>query len=209
MRGGSSDTAGAWAAAAVVLALGALGFAMFSQIRAADLEDRVTQLEAQRRSPVTVSAEVTTTLSPISGPPITGSRITGSPDGSGVGAGGSSVDESTRAGIRQAFQAAYGAGTPADQRLSAIDDPAGVEDALRAAVAGPLGQQAANAAVVVNDITLVTDTSAQVKYSILIAGQPQYTDRVGSSVYVKGSWRVSRATICTDLAIVGADCTGS
>lgn len=196
-RGGSGDTAGAWAAAAVVLALGALAFGLYGQIRAADLEDRVTQLEAQRRAAPTF--EVTTTLAPIA-------RVGATTH---AGDAGGAVDDSTRAGIRQAFQSAYSAGTPADQRLSAIDDPEGVEAALKTALAGPFGQQASGISVVVSDITMVSETSAQVKYSILVAGQPQYADRVGAAVYFKGSWRVSRATFCTDLATVGARCTGS
>ena len=183
--GHRESTTGAWAAAAVVLAVGALAFGVVAQVRATDLEDRVTQLEAQGRQPIAAVApgRSTTTLRTV--------------DAGNVAA---------ETAVRHAFGAVYDASTPASERLAAVDDPRGVEQAFRQAATGQFSGQATQASVNVSAVNFTSETGARVSYEILIGGQPRFTDRIGPAALVGGAWRVSRTTVCTDLQLVGATC---
>jgi hypothetical protein len=184
--GNRESTTGAWAAAAVVLAVGALAFGVVAQVRATDLEDRVTQLEALGRQPIAAVApgrSTTTTLRTV--------------DAGNIAA---------ETAVRHAFGAVYDASTPASERLAAVDDPRGVEQAFRQAATGQFSGQATQASVNVSAVNFTSETGARVSYEILIGGQPRFTDRIGTAALVGGAWRVSRTTVCTDLQLVGATC---
>jgi hypothetical protein len=58
----------------------------------------------------------------------------------------------------------------------------------------------------VDSITLVDETHADVVYSILFDGIPQYAERRGRAIKIDGTWMVSRDTVCALLTLGGITC---
>ncbi len=201
-RGSSDGSAGAWAAAAVVLALGALGFGVFAQLRASDLAARVDRLETDRAaSPVSVETTIRVNTTLKTTPPTAGLSVVPTT------APASQPPDITSAenAVRQAYAIAYDGTQPLDARLSVIDDSRGVDSAFRAAGTGQYAAPLANARGTVLKVTFTSDTAADVSYSVFFNGQPG-AERQGTAVAVEGMWRISRATVCADLASLNAPC---
>ena len=177
---GRESTNGAWAAAAVVLAIGGLGFGVVAQIRVSDLEDRVTQIQTVGVSPAAV---LSTTIPPLQ-----------------------ATNQAAEALVRHAFGAVYDPSTAAAERLAAVDDPRGVDVAFKSAASGQFAPQASQASLDITEVEFTSETAARVRYAILIGGQPRYVGRIGDASLIGGAWRVSRDTVCADLALVGANC---
>jgi len=189
------SSAGAWAAAALVLALGALIFAVLAHVRVSELEDRIGVLESENalRSPLTSLVDP---LDPVPTTPIS------SPEG-----GGEPPDPSTaRADVIAAFSAVYDSRAAIDDRLRLVDDTTGVAAALRQAAAGPNAAVINSATVNVNDVTFSSPTRATVVYGLAVPGQPPILGRSGEARVDGGAWKVTRATVCADLTAVGAPC---
>ena len=114
-------------------------------------------------------------------------------------------DPEAPAKVIAAFAKVYG-GTAGDlTRLEAIDDPRGVADATNAALAGPYGGIVQNARAEVAEITFDRPDHAWVAYSL--TGSP-LGSRKGEAVLVDGRWKVTRSTVCTDLASAMTPCPG-
>lgn len=189
------SAAGAWAAAAIVLAVGALAFGVTAHLRANDLQHRVTELESAARdgSATTAPAVVptsTTLLAPVTTAP------------------GPVEAEAARSDVIAAFTAVYGGAGGMEGRLTRIDDRTGVQRAIEALTRGPNAAYA-TAAVNVNDVRFTSDTRATVIYGVSVGGQQTVVGREGEARVAGGSWKVTRATICADLAALGVPCGGS
>ncbi len=189
-RGEASN--GAWAAAAVVLALGGLGFGLVARLNASDLEDRVDRLEAQVREGA-AGNDVTPTTVEWSATPTTVGLEPDSP-------------EEARAGVLHAFDVAYDGAKPIEERLSFVEDPIGVGDAIAATANGPYAAQAARSRVRVDDVNFTSGVQASVRYVVVSGGEAQLDRRVGIARSVAGTWKVTRETICADLDAAGASC---
>lgn len=186
--------AGAWAAAAVVLAVGALVFGFTAHVRANDLEAQLAQLRT-REAMATV---------PVNG--VDGS--TGASGGSsGEGSGGtlSESESAARVAITRAFNTVYDGSRAVGDRVAAIDDPTGVPEALAALESGPNGALVRQVVVSVNDVRFTTPNAAAVTYTLTVPGMDP-VGREGAAVFADGAWKVSRATICRDLVDVGSGC---
>jgi hypothetical protein len=195
-RGRAEDSAGAWAAAAVVLALGALGFAVVAQVRVSDLEHRVVALERSidrtAAPPGDVGSPTTTTPRPADDQPVAGDQ----PANPGA----------AEAAVRSAFVNLYDGARPIAERVDAVDDPRGVADALGAAAEGDFALKVANTRATVSEVIFTSPTTATTRYSVLVNGDPQVADAQGAARFVDGEWKVTRATVCADLEDVGAPC---
>lgn len=201
--GRSESTAGAWAAAAVVLALGALGFGVVAQFRADDLEERLHQME---RSAVTVvSTEAPSSTRPA--PPATLSPTLSSA-GAPSGSGEPSDQAADREAVQRAFETVYDGSLPGGDRLNLIDDPTGVEIAVGSLATGELGPLAATFRARVDSVTFDNGGGATVRYEVVVGGETKLLDRTGTARRVGSAWKVTRATVCTDLSALGADCGG-
>jgi hypothetical protein len=195
-EGRGEDNAGAWAAAAVVLALGGLGFGVAAQLRVGDLEQRVLALErtAERRADGTqqVAAPSTTATAD-------------APDPGDAGEVPADHD-AAEAAVRSAFVVLYDGARPIDDRLAAVDDPRGVEEALREASGGDLALQLANTKATVSDVDFTSSTTASVQFSVLVNGEQLVEDATGAARLVDGAWKVTRATVCANLEDAGSPC---
>jgi hypothetical protein len=192
------SSAGAWAAAALVLALVALVFAVLAHIRVSDLEDRVAVLESDNA------------LRPSATLP---SGVLDEPLGSTLPSGGESVAAAppdpaqARADIVAAFAAVYDPNSGVDVRLRLIDDATGVAAAMRQAEAGPNAAALTSVTVNVNDVQYLSATRARVVYSLSVPGQPPVLGREGQARVASGAWKVTRATVCADLDAIGSACS--
>ena len=187
------SSAGAWAAAALVLALGALVFAVLSHLRITELEDRVASLEEERGG-------LSDTTSAASPPPPT--FVTTSPE-----AFGQPPDpDAARSDVVAAFSAVYDPNVGVETRLQLVDDVTGVAAAIRQAAAGPNGAVVATVTASVIDVQFLSPTRARVGYSLIVPGREPLSGRVGEARVAAGAWKVTRSTVCTDLLVVGGAC---
>lgn len=195
--GRRESTAGAWAAAALVFALGGLGFGVAAQLRINDLQHRVDRLDARLEAPARPLEPSVTTASTTTSPALS-STVSGGEEPSDV--------DAAKDLIATAFSTVYRAKLSNGARLALVDDPSGVDAALTAAASGP------NAAIInvttarVDDITFTSPTRATVQYSVLVPGQTPGSPRSGEARLSSGTWKVTRATVCADLAAVDAPC---
>ena len=172
-------------AAAVVLGVGALGFGLPANVRADGLERRLDRIER--------AAEGSVDAATPSAPAPTTTFLVAHADAS-------------RAQIRTAFANVYTGVLPIADRMAFIDDPSGVEAVLTAISSGPAAPIALSSRVSVDRITFDSDASAIVRYTVMIDGSPPVAGRTGTATRNGEVWKVSRTTVCTDLAGIGAPC---
>lgn len=96
-------------------------------------------------------------------------------------------------------------GDDAFDTADGIDDPTGVAEARDAVAAGGFEEAAASAEAVVEELVFTTPTDAWFRYRI-DTSMGSFRDRFGQAVLVDGAWKVTRATICQDLAMAGGSC---
>lgn len=203
--GGRGDsTAGAWAAAAIVLALGALAFGVWAQLRVNDLEselDTARALDVLAEDAGTVSSDAAsgdggavaedTTTTTVDVPPT--STQPADPD-------------DARAEITEAFETVYDGGLPIVERLALLDDTSGVERAMRGAANGEFGDSLLTLTATVEDVTFASSARALVVYSTSALGIDPQPARRGEARISGGQWKVTRATVCSDLSALGSSC---
>jgi hypothetical protein len=105
--------------------------------------------------------------------------------------------------IQAAFRTAYDSSLDQATREAPIDDPRGLAEAAAEAMAGPFAAEAVSARPTVTDVSFDRPGHATVVYDL---GQGSIRDRVGEAVLVEGTWKVTRATVCFDLALAAATC---
>lgn len=202
-RGRAENSAGAWAAAAVVLALGGLGFGVVAQVRASELEQRVVELEQLAED----AGIVSTTLA--------SSTVATTPVGADD-ADGDDVDEpigdqpddpaAAEAAVRHAFVTFYDGARPEADRVAVVDDPRGIADAIRAAQAGEFALDVLNAKAVVSSVRFTSASTAAATFSVMVSGVEKVSGVEGAARLVDGRWKVTRSTVCASLEDVGAPC---
>ena len=194
-RGRSEGSAGAWAAAAVVLGLGGLGFGVVAQVRVSGLEERLDEVEAQVQE---LGAGSATVAAPEAAPgeATTSTTVGRAPDS----------PEEARVGVTNAFGIVYDGSKPQEERLKFIDDPTGVDAAFQQAASGPFAEQASASRVVIAGVEFTSAVMATVQYEVRSQGTVTLPSRVGTARWVDGSWKVTRDTVCGDLAEAGATC---
>ena len=184
---------GAWAAAAVVLAVGALLFGFTAHVRANDLEAQLVQLRSETAGAREGSAVEPQALTIPTQPEPTED-------------GPSASEGAARIGVTRAFSTVYDSSRPVEDRLALIDDPAGIGAALAAAEAGENGPLIRQVVVSVNDVRFATPGAAQVIYTLTVPNMEPISGRSGAAVFADGVWKVSRTTICGDLVDIGSGC---
>ena len=195
-RGASEGSAGAWAAAAVVLGLGGLLFGVVAQLRISSLESEIAELRAE----VSATADVSTDDG-------------GDPEGTSVAStttttSGRQPDDpsAAREGVIEAYTVVYDGSAGQDDRLALIDDPDSVEVAMQFAAGGDVGDQFSSTRARVDDVTFTSAGDATVRYRVLVDGVPTLQARIGAAVLDGETWKVTRDTVCADLQEVGAPC---
>ncbi len=107
--------------------------------------------------------------------------------------------------IREQFSVLFQSGKPIDERLIALDDPTGVAAAMDEVNHGQFAEAAAKATYVLGDVVFATPTQAWFEYT-LVANGSTFTGRFGEANLTGGVWKISRATICQDLALGAGTC---
>jgi hypothetical protein len=64
----------------------------------------------------------------------------------------------------------------------------------------------ANTRASVAQVTFTSPTTAAIRFSVLVNGDPLVDDADGAARVVDGAWKVTRATVCANLEDVGAPC---
>jgi hypothetical protein len=105
------------------------------------------------------------------------------------------------AAVRSAANTVYNPSSGAD-RLALIDDPTGVADTTARAAAGPYAAQVASTYGIIGEISFDRPDHAWFHYQ-LSAG---FGTRTGEAVLVDGQWRITRDTVCADLALANVTC---
>jgi len=194
-RAASDGSAGAWAAAALVLGLGGLLFGVVAHLRTSNLEARVDQLEQ-----ATVQSETPSDTSPdeAASPStaMTATVVETQPDDVAA----------ARKGVTDAYTAVYDGSKPQSARLVLIDDPTDVGAAMTFAAAGDVGQAYERTRARVDEVAFTSADEATVRYRVILDGAPTLDARIGEAVFVDDRWKVTRETVCADLEEVGAPC---
>jgi hypothetical protein len=153
----------------------------------------VTTTAAPCTSPdtTTTTSEATTSTTSTSTPPSTStSPVAGTPD--------------TDA-IRTAFLGWIDA-QPKDAIDAYVEDYPSIQDSLRQGMAQHSPEDLPKYSGRVDSIDLVDSTHADVQYSILFDGTPQFAGRQGQAIKIDGVWKVSRDTVCALVAVGGITC---
>lgn len=168
-----------------------VGIGEYSNAQALALEVlntlRVTPLPSE-----STNSNVNVTPSPI---PVTAPVDTGS-------AGAPARDD---AEIRAAFLGWIDA-QPKDNVAQYVEDGAGIADALRQGMSQHGDDALSRYSGRVDSIQVIDATHADVRYSILFNGQPQYSMRPGKAIKFNGKWMVTRETVCELLAVGAVLC---
>ncbi len=109
--------------------------------------------------------------------------------------------------IRNAMTSLYGVVGTDDVGIDLIDDPTGVAEARAQVQDGVFAEDAANASATIEELVFTAPDEAWFRYSIDTPGN-DFDDRYGIAVLVDGVWKITRSTICQDLALAGGDCGG-
>jgi hypothetical protein len=193
-RAAADGSAGAWAAAALVVGLGGLLFGVVAQLRTSSIEERLDLLEAEAgESQVVVQEEPSA------------STTTGPSSTSAAGRQPADIT-AARKGVVDAYSTVYDGSKPQPERLRLVDDPTDVGAAMTFASSGEVGQAYQRTRARVDDVTFTSAEDATVRYRVLLDGAPALEPRIGAAVLAGDTWKVTRATVCADLAEVGAPC---
>lgn len=204
-RGGSESNAGAWAAAALVIGLGGLGFGVAAMVRADALQARVAQLEASRRDDSTMVSEIRGPGTSEAPRPLANPMADQQANPTAEQPTDPVRAESE---VIEAFETVYDGSRPGEERSDAIDDPRGVGAAFQVAAGGRFAVLAVSSRAVVTSVRFNSAVEAVVTYRVESDAGVDLGERTGVARLVGGRWKVTRATVCADLASVGAPCDG-
>jgi hypothetical protein len=111
-----------------------------------------------------------------------------------------------RLDVAHAFRVVYSFGQPPATRRALIDVPAGLDSPSAAAASGPYATNVTSVSAKVDRIVFTRPTTAAVAYDLLVDGSQTFATRVGHARFVGGRWKVTRATVCADLALANVTC---
>ncbi len=88
-----------------------------------------------------------------------------------------------------------------------FDDPTGIAEAREEVRQSGYEEAAANAVAVVEELVFSSPTEAWFRYRIETT-TGIFSERYGIAVNIDGTWKITRETICQDLALAGGNCGG-
>jgi hypothetical protein len=113
-----------------------------------------------------------------------------------------------RAEVVEAIEVATAGSSTREERLSRIEDSEGQEELRQEVLVHfpqtPLDKITAR----VEEVRFLNRTTAAVRYTIVLPGYsiPEIPNRIGRVVLVDGTWKATRETACSDLALGGVTC---
>ncbi len=111
-----------------------------------------------------------------------------------------------RLDVAHAFRVVYSFGQPPAARRALIDVPAGLDAPSAAAASGPYATNVTSVSARVDRIVFTSPTTAAVAYDLVLDGSQTFATHVGQARVVGGRWKVTRATVCADLALANVTC---
>jgi hypothetical protein len=95
---------------------------------------------------------------------------------------------------------------PDDETRLIVEDADALLPAIHQGLAQHSADDLAKYSGTVSDIRMLDADHAEVQYTLLHDGQPQFGLRTGTAVRIDGTWMVSRATECALLSLGGIVC---
>jgi hypothetical protein len=116
-------------------------------------------------------------------------------------------EQAARDAIIKTFVAwgAVGTAAEAEAAFGLIDDSHGLRQPVEQAVHN-FPYEVSHDVYRVSDVRFLNAVEAAVVYDMVIDGAPRSTGRVGRAVLIDGKWKLTRGTVCNDLAFAGASC---
>ena len=109
--------------------------------------------------------------------------------------------------IVRAMTALYDSTDPIDGDAEYLDDATGVSEARAQIAEGAYKAEAASAQAIVEELVFVSPATAWFRYRVDTGGIG-LANRYGNAVFVDGTWKITRDTVCQDLSMAGGDCGG-
>lgn len=106
--------------------------------------------------------------------------------------------------IREAMDVLYERRDVPD-REQLMDDPTGVAAAREQVDEGQYAEQAQGATIEIEELVFTTPTESWFRYRIE-TDQSAFDNRYGMARQIDGVWKITRGTLCQDLALAGGDC---
>jgi hypothetical protein len=107
--------------------------------------------------------------------------------------------------IRAAFLGWINA-QPKDGVNEYVEDFGSIADSLRQGIAQHSAEDLAKYSGLVDSVRIIDATHADVRYTILFDGYPQYAQQPGQAIKIDGIWKVTRDTVCNLLTYGGITC---
>ena len=95
---------------------------------------------------------------------------------------------------------------PDDETRAIVEDADALLDSIHQGLAQHTPDDLAKYSGTVSAIRMLDADHAEVQYTLLHDGQPQFGLRTGVAVRIDGRWKVSRATECALLSLGGITC---
>ncbi len=111
-----------------------------------------------------------------------------------------------RIAITEAFSTAYDIEAEPGDRKASVDDPSGLIAVVGAAQSGPNAALVDDAEVHISQIVFTAPDDAAVLYHRVGRHAGYAVESVGHAREVDGVWKITRATVCADLELAGAQC---
>lgn len=109
--------------------------------------------------------------------------------------------------IVAAMTALYDSSVLLDDDAVYLDDATGVGAARDQVAEGSYSTEATSSVAVVEELVFTSPNEAWFRYRIDTDGLG-LTNRYGVAVLVDGAWKITRSTLCQDMAMAGGDCGG-
>jgi flagellar basal body-associated protein FliL len=87
---------------------------------------------------------------------------------------------------------------PVADKIGLLENGQQYAEELEAQAASPSGK---TASITISSVTITSATTAEVKFSILVSGEPAFPDQTGKAILQDGVWKVGAETFLALLAL--------
>jgi hypothetical protein len=117
-------------------------------------------------------------------------------------------EDRAREEVTEAFEVAYAGASTGEERLSRIEDSAGLEELRQQVLVSFPLTPLDDLRVRVEEVRFLNRKMAAVRYTIVLPGYsiPEFPNRIGQAVLVDRTWKVTRQTLCNDLTLGSVSC---
>lgn len=113
--------------------------------------------------------------------------------------------EGARAQVDEALRTVFGGTNPRPVRLSRLDDPSNLDEAMDD-VRSRYEEASNTSEAEMAELVFTDATSASFLFRLRYVGAPLLPARIGTARLVDGQWMITRSTLCDVLSAAGATC---